>query len=218
KNSSKTIVSIKKGLFSSSITLNSIFLNANKTIIADIITFLRDHKKNNYSVKEAKRNIKKFYEDNKVDPPQRKTNIRIDYKHKNISFFLKEIIEELSIKYDKIDFNDLKITWGKNSGNRLRSIRFGSYCNERRLIRLHPILDNEKIPDYFVKSVIYHEVGHFIHKNLNSKSKTHHNKEFYAILKEIDPNFFLSDKWEKANSALFFSPDNAFVNKFFFSV
>lgn len=53
------------------------------------------------------------------------------------------------------------VTWGKNgSAGRRRSIRFGSYHPEQRLIRIHPALDQEFVPEYFVASIVHHEMLH----------------------------------------------------------
>lgn len=57
-----------------------------------------------------------------------------------------------------------KITWSKAARNQRRSsIRMGSYCDEQRLIRIHPALDQAFVPAYFVESVIFHEMLHELH-------------------------------------------------------
>ena len=54
-----------------------------------------------------------------------------------------------------------QLTWGKMpSIRRRRSIRFGSYHADRNLIRIHPLLDQDFVPHYFVKAVLYHEMLH----------------------------------------------------------
>jgi len=73
---------------------------------------------------------------------------------------LSEIYEEVNARF----FNgaiDAQITWGRMPGRRpRRSIRFGSYSTEDNLIRMHPLLDQDFVPRYFVKYIVFHEMLH----------------------------------------------------------
>jgi hypothetical protein len=56
---------------------------------------------------------------------------------------------------------DVPITWGRMSASgRRRSIRFGSYSEKERLIRIHPLIDQAFVPRYFVRYIVYHEMLH----------------------------------------------------------
>lgn len=57
------------------------------------------------------------------------------------------------------ELDPIRITWGKHSRGK-RSIRLGSYDFERRLIRIHPALDQAWVPRLFVEFVVYHELLH----------------------------------------------------------
>lgn len=53
------------------------------------------------------------------------------------------------------------ITWGRMPrARRRRSIRFGSYSAENNLIRIHPLLDQAFVPEYFVRYITFHEMLH----------------------------------------------------------
>ena len=53
------------------------------------------------------------------------------------------------------------ITWMRRPPTRLRtSIRFGSYDDRQRLIRIHPVLDQAFVPRYVVERVVFHEMLH----------------------------------------------------------
>lgn len=56
---------------------------------------------------------------------------------------------------------EVPITWGRMPGrtNR-RSIRFGSYAPQDHLIRIHPLLDQEFVPAYFIRYIVFHEMLH----------------------------------------------------------
>lgn len=53
------------------------------------------------------------------------------------------------------------ITWGKMpAGRRRRSIRFGSFSPGEDLIRIHPLLDQEFVPEFFIRYIVFHEMLH----------------------------------------------------------
>lgn len=69
------------------------------------------------------------------------------------------------------------ITWGQpGRAVRGRSIRFGAYFRELDLIRIHPALDAEWVPRYFVESIVYHEMLHAaipIERGLDGRRRIH---------------------------------------------
>ena len=75
-------------------------------------------------------------------------------------FNLDQIYQDLNRTYfDSCVAAD--ITWGRRSPQRLRtSIRFGSYDANQRLIRIHHLLDQSFVPQYFIESVVFHEMLH----------------------------------------------------------
>jgi hypothetical protein len=69
------------------------------------------------------------------------------------------------------------VTWGtRKRGRRPRTIRLGSYCTEKKIIRIHPVLDNPAVPAYVIEDVLYHEMLH--HElgmvRLNGRVLSHH--------------------------------------------
>jgi hypothetical protein len=58
---------------------------------------------------------------------------------------------------------DARVCWGRRSkspnGQRW-SIKLGTYCADRKLIRIHPALDRAWVPRYFVEYVLFHEMLH----------------------------------------------------------
>ena len=55
-----------------------------------------------------------------------------------------------------------RITWGRHGPQRRRkrSIRFGSYHAGQNVIRIHPALDSLRVPVFFLKFIVYHEMLH----------------------------------------------------------
>ena len=60
---------------------------------------------------------------------------------------------------------DLAVTWGagvRRQRRRRRTIQLGSYQDETRTVRIHPVLDHAKVPEYVVLSVLHHEMLHAV--------------------------------------------------------
>lgn len=91
------------------------------------------------------------------------------------------------------------ITWSKAARNQRRtSIRMGSYCEEQRLIRIHPALDQAFVPVYFVESVIFHEMLHELHgiEELESGRRCIHSSEFLEEERRF-PEYEDARRWER---------------------
>lgn len=90
------------------------------------------------------------------------------------------------------------ITWGKRPrpGKR-RSIRFGSYYVEDNLIRIHPYLDQEFVPEFFVRYIVFHEMlhAHLGIEERESGRRRVHTPEFIAMEKQY-PDYRRALAWE----------------------
>jgi hypothetical protein len=94
-----------------------------------------------------------------------------------------------------------RITWGPvtSRGRRRRSIKMGSFAVEDRIIRIHPALDQDCVPDYFVAWIVYHEMLHGKHevKRENGRRRFH-SAEFLAE-ERLFPEYERACAWEKEN-------------------
>lgn len=88
-------------------------------------------------------------------------------RHRAITCRVEGHVHDLQRLYDEVnaeffsDSVDVPITWGKLPSKRnRRSIRFGSYSPEDRLIRIHPCLDQDFVPEFFVRYIVFHEMLH----------------------------------------------------------
>jgi hypothetical protein len=99
---------------------------------------------------------------------------------------------------------DARITWGPGAGQRdgvrrRRSIKMGSFAVEDRVIRIHPALDRENVPDFFVAWIVFHEMLHGKHEVRRTNGRRRfHTREFLAEERTF-PDYARACAWEKTN-------------------
>ena len=94
-----------------------------------------------------------------------------------------------------------RIGWGRRSGGgRRRSIKMGVYFHDQKIIRIHPALDDARVPRYFVEMVVFHEMLHQIHPPAIDAAgrRVVHGAEFRAAERRF-PGYARARAWEKAH-------------------
>jgi predicted SprT family Zn-dependent metalloprotease len=195
----KSLITVRKHLFHTSVVINPVFIKADDNTVIDIINFIKNV--NQSEIEKIKERLASFYEKNKHI---RTYKIIHNSSNKQLVAVFTSVINRINSLYPEIDMSNVKITWGRKIKNRSRIIRFGSFDMNKKIIRIHPILDEQIIPDFFFRSIVYHEAAHYIHNQIHKKSRSFHDKNYYMILKKIDENFELSLDWEKKNKHIFF--------------
>lgn len=119
---------------------------------------------------------------------------------------LQEIFDQLNEEYfgGKVDAS---IEWGREmkTPNR-RSFRFGSYDSAKKLIRIHPRLNQTFVPRCVLELTIFHEMCHQVHPPVkrNSQWQAHH-RDFKKKEREYR-HFREATQWEKLHWAKLLSP------------
>lgn len=94
--------------------------------------------------------------------------------------------------------DEVVITWGRYGRGR-RTIRFGSYDFDRKLIRVHPALDQDWVPPFFVEFIVYHELLHALFPPVeHSSRRIVHTEEFRRMEKKF-PRYEEALNWERSN-------------------
>jgi hypothetical protein len=117
---------------------------------------------------------------------------------------------DLQTIYDRLNVEmfagglEARITWGPGVGQRdrarrRRSIKMGSFAVEDRVIRIHPSLDQEGVPEFFVAWIVFHEMLHGKHEVRRTNGRRRfHTAEFLAEERAY-PDHARACAWEKAN-------------------
>jgi len=104
---------------------------------------------------------------------------------------LGEILTQLNDTYFGGSISDVLITWGRRTtpageAKQRRTIKLGSYSASERLIRVHPVLDAEWVPRYFVSYIVFHELLHHVMPEVRVGGRTLiHPPEFASREREF---------------------------------
>jgi hypothetical protein len=93
------------------------------------------------------------------------------------------------------------IGWGRRApGGRRRSIKMGVYFHDQKLIRIHPALDDERVPRHFVELVVFHEMLHQVIPPATDAGgrRCVHGRDFRAAERRF-PGYEKARAWEKAH-------------------
>jgi hypothetical protein len=116
---------------------------------------------------------------------------------------LRAIFDALNARY----FDGLvraRIAWGRRGSapgrrRRRRSIKLGSYSSKEALIRVHPVLDAEWVPELFVHYIVYHEmVHHVVDMPARNGRRTLHGPDFRARERQF-AHYAEAIAWEQRN-------------------
>jgi predicted SprT family Zn-dependent metalloprotease len=169
-----TVKKLKDGCFQ--VRLHRIFTDADAATLRALAGFIRrPNPQNRRAMGEFIRLHLKQIEEK---PPSSRKAAPIRARGK--VYHLAEILAEVARTYG-INAEGVRITWGQRSRKRkFRSIRFGSYFEDRKLIRIHPLLDRKEIPRFFVEYIVYHELLHFIvpDRRRSDGRRSCHHREF----------------------------------------
>ena len=95
---------------------------------------------------------------------------------------------------------DARITWGPTSEKRARrSIKMGSFAVEDRIIRIHPVLDQPDVPEFFVAWIVFHEMLHGKHDIVRDGHRRIFHSQAFLDEERAYPDYERSSAWERAN-------------------
>ena len=134
--------------------VHHMFLDAPRSVQSALVRYVA------HSDPAASERIGRFIELNggRLAPRSRKVPLHtLGKRHDLLAIF-----HDLNHRYFNGSMHAL-ITWGKRTRREPRqTIKLGSYAAGDRLIRIHPALDRNWVPKYFVQFVVYHEMLHHI--------------------------------------------------------
>jgi hypothetical protein len=95
---------------------------------------------------------------------------------------------------------DARITWGPVGRHRARrSIKMGSFAVEDKIIRIHPVLDQPDVPEFFVAWIVFHEMLHGRHDIVRDGLRRVFHSQAFLRDERAYPDYERASAWERAN-------------------
>ncbi len=94
-----------------------------------------------------------------------------------------------------------RATWGRRSKSRSRGrLHLGSYSPHSRVIRLHPVLDQQGVPGWLVRYVLFHEILHAALPSERDASGRHrHHGPAFRLREQAYADYERAVEWERLN-------------------
>lgn len=154
----RTMLSVKRGQGVYTFRLHHMFVDAPSRVLRAVATYAERQDR------DAAEALRAFIDANEdaIRKRSRPRTFAIDVAGRFHN--LQAIFDELNAEYFGGAIQ-ARITWGPRTKRKKgrQSIKLGSYTVEDQLIRVHPVLDAEDVPHYYIAWVIYHEMLHEIH-------------------------------------------------------
>lgn len=161
-----------------SLRLHRVFLEANSEVIKEVARFVRKRR-------GATPLISRFLREKSLAIGE---GLREKKAAKAVTegkyYDLKEIFSSVNEEYFGGSIGS-SITWGSRAKKgRVRTRTLGSYCYITNSIRINPLLDNSRVPGYFIRFIVYHEMLHaHLGEGASVGRRQVHSKEFRRLEK-----------------------------------
>ncbi len=184
------------------LSLHKMFLDAPDHVIAAIAHYIRGSRR-----KSTEQNLvlRGYIQENlsRFDCSHRLK--RANLVQKGEIYDLQPLYDELNTRYFEGAL-DLGLTWfGARRLNSRSRITFGLYQDNLRLVKMHRILDDPFVPEFFVRFILYHEMVHAIVPGYVDE-RGHfriHGREFKERERQFE-HYRQAVEWEKKNKMHFF--------------
>lgn len=192
-----TIVSVKRGRECYQVRAHRMFADAEPRLVRALARYVVHNDAN------ASEQLSAFIERNqhriKKIPPRTR---RIVLRTRGRVHDLGAVFERLNQRFFEGKL-DARITWGaaRGSGPR-RSIKVGTYVVEDRLIRVNPVLDQARVPGFFVDWIVFHEMLHGKHEIRRVAGRRSFHPPEFTRDERLFPDYERARTWEKANLEL----------------
>ena len=190
----RTMISLQRRPRGMHVRLHHMFASADASTLEALGLYLAQ------ADREAAQQIGRFIEQHRQSIRNR-TARPLQLSTTGLHHDLLEIYRDINARYFS-DAVEAHITWsrdGKARRRSARSIKLGSYTARDKLIRVHPALDAEFVPRFFVEYIVYHEMLHQVMPPQRSgKRRSLHGPEFQARERDFE-HFEAALRWEHEN-------------------
>lgn len=192
----RTMISLERNAQSMHVRLHHMFAAADATTMQALGQYLAS------ADRQAAQQIGRFIEQHRGSIRGRTTR-PVQLSAIGLHHNLNDIYRDVNERYfaNRVE---AKISWSRDRQlrsrrRRPRSIKLGSYTARDKLIRVHPALDAEFVPRFFVEYIVYHEMlHHVLPPRRSGKRRSLHGPEFQAR-EQVFEQFEAALEWERQN-------------------
>jgi hypothetical protein len=137
--------------------------------------------------------------------PQGAVQRQFEFSTEGRIFNLREVFNRINARYFKNRLRGYQITWGRRRRRKPeRYIVFGSIQEEDRVIRIHPLLDREFVPRWYLDYVVYHEMLHaFVPDKFDRAGRRIVHHEGFLKRERLFRRYGAAIEWERENLGRF---------------
>jgi predicted SprT family Zn-dependent metalloprotease len=162
--------------------LSHAFLNAPETVIGALGQYLQTRSRASWKI------VCDFVASREPEPGAVHP---VTVQAKGRVFDLAVIRDRINLQYFKGAL-DCRIGWAKPGRRRrlarTRTLRYGTYNKALNLIRINPVLDDERVPAEFMDYIVFHELLHAAVPSQRGGSRWTHHHTSYRKLESQYPN------------------------------
>lgn len=194
-NNQSTMISVRRNTCQYAVRLHRVFLQADGDIVHHLATFIKAPRP---TAVRALRAYVHHCSENQLIPPHKKTQRNVAFRTMGTFHNLSQIYTALNERYFQ---NQIKadITWGRHvpTKRKRRSVRLGSYSIEDRVIRIHPLLDQDFVPNYMVAWIVYHEMLHQKHEVRTLRGRRRFHPPEFVAEERLFEDYERVKEWER---------------------
>lgn len=190
-DNSTRMISVKGGTGGVSVRVHRVFLRAPHGVLKEVASFVKKGR--------GKTPLIKGYIKEKSSSIKEGAGRNVAVRTLGAHHDLQGIFDTLNSEYFGSSVR-ARITWGRPSARRRVRIRtLGSYSFSSGLIRINPLLDEKRVPGYFVAFVVYHEMLHaHMGPGRGGARRSIHPREFREK-ERLFKDYSRATEWERSN-------------------
>ena len=170
------------------VRLHEVFASAPDQVFTALVAYLRTRRKRYWAQVSAYARTISVGEPQHATPCHTRGRV---YDLQALSQEVNDIYFGGSLRY--------RIGWGRRAGHsKGRSIRYGTCNVATRLIRIHPVLDDAKVPADFVRYILYHEMLHLVVPPIMRGDRRIDHPAAFRRLERLFPDFDRHKQMAKA--------------------
>lgn len=193
-----TMISFSRRAGAYSVRLHHMFLKASDTIVSTIAGYIRD---DDITASAKLDDYIHRHRDSIRHVPPHIRQQRLPLKSLGRAHDLDSILHEVCAEFFDFDPSEVAISWSTVPRVKLprSTIKLGSYGADTQIVRIHPAMDQPKVPRFFVRWIIYHELLHHVfRRELKKRRGRIHTPEFMRR-ERLFPQRQMAMRWEQRN-------------------